>query len=172
MSLSRSVTELINTYLTILQEMSQVLLFVWVGHTFSGFLSITWLFSSWHIFSSTVSYIVADAGQSTDSYTSSESTSLLVSPSRQDVGEGVVVVSVWLIYLVSHTFSLDDRLLTTQTPGEILCAEKNSPDIYRSARNLSHKISFKHCLKENGTQCVRDETWGWGDWWLVLPSAD
>lgn len=77
-------------------------------------LSITCLFSGWRIFSSVVNYIAADAGQSTESYMSSECTSLLVSPCIQDVGAEEVVL-VWLIHLFSHTFSLDYQLLSTQS---------------------------------------------------------
>lgn len=64
------------------------------AHILSGlYVCQSRVYSQDDTFSSVVSYIVADVGKGTESYMNSESSSLLVSPRRQDV-EAEEVVSV------------------------------------------------------------------------------
>lgn len=126
-------------------------------------------------FSSVVSYIVADVGKGTESYMSSESSSLLVSPRRQDV-EAEEVVSVWLIYCFSHTFSLDHQFTRTQSPGEVFTQN----NLRYFAKTSTFSYSKMRCLRVNTVQYVRemeDEDEVVGGWvggvtrhWLVHPA--
>lgn len=86
---------------------------------------------------------------------SSRSTYLLLLPCRQDVGVEELV-SLWLIYHFSRTFSLDYLLQSIRFPDEILHAEQTLLSCH--PRVIFTAVAQWKCR----TVCEREGTQGWG----------